>query len=100
MREVDCLLPAMPRHEDFRFAVSENKRVFLEKMTDVLTQPPENQPLLCTHVDCHIGSEDPKAILYHPRSDAGGSVVCHLGEVHLGRDAEGKLLEVLRVEAS
>ena len=84
-------------HDAFREAVAENKRVFTKRMARYLTRPPAQQPLLCTHVGCTITSKDERAILYAPRTDFGGSVVCHLGEVHLGRAARGEILSVLEI---
>lgn len=84
-------------HEAFRMAVVENKAVFTQRMAGFLTRPQEHQPLLCTHVRCKITTRDPRAILYAPRTDAGGSVVCHLGEVHLARAARGDILSVLEI---
>ena len=55
----------------------------------------DHQPLLCRHVSCHIGPADPRAVLYRPRSDFRDSVICHLGEAHLGRAAEGRIIEAL-----
>lgn len=88
----------LPKHETFRAAVLENKAVFTKRMAEHLSWPTENQPLLCTHVRCKITAKDKRAILYTPRSDLGGSVVCHLGEIHLGRAARGDILAVLNSE--
>lgn len=85
-------------YEKFREAVVENKRVFVKHMTKYLTHPQEFQPLLCTHTSCKITSKDRRAVLYIPRTDFGGSVVCHLGEVHLGRAARGEILSALGIE--
>ena len=91
------LADVMPKRNDFRAAVVENKKVFLKRMKNHLTLPADNQPLLCTHVDCEIKSGDPRAILYRPRSSVRGSVVCHLGEAHLGRAARGKIFAALKI---
>lgn len=87
----------LANHEIFRNAVIENKRVFAKRMAHYLTRPQEQQPQLCTHVKCKISSKDERAILYAPRTDFGGSVVCHLGEVHLGGAARGDILSVLEI---
>ena len=92
---IASLADVLPRHHEFRSAVVENKRVFCEKMSAHLTVPQSHQPLLCTHVDRKLTSADARAVLYHPRGDFGGSVVCHLGEVHLGAEARGEILNVL-----
>lgn len=94
---IGSLVDVLPNHDAFRAAVVENKQVFLSRMKDHLTLPGSHQPLLCTHVDCEIKSRDPRAILYKPRSSVGGSVVCHLGEVHLGRNAQADILDGLEI---
>ena len=37
-----------------------------------------------------------KVVLYKTRNNLGGSVVCHLGEVHQGKFARGNILNYLR----
>tara|TARA_B100001989_G_scaffold72992_1_gene49875 strand:+ start:4629 stop:5615 length:987 start_codon:yes stop_codon:yes gene_type:complete len=92
---ITSLAGVLSEHKSFREAVVINKNKFLEKMKKYITLPIKNQPLLCTKVSCEIFSKDPKAILYKPRTEDPGSVVCHLGEVHLKERAEGKILDVL-----
>jgi aspartate aminotransferase-like enzyme len=94
---IASLADVLPRHDEFREAVVVNKARFSREMAAHLTIPAERQPLLCTHVDCVIEARDPNALLYHPRSNLPGSVVCHLGEAHLGRAARGDLLEALQL---
>lgn len=96
---IASLADVLPRHDYFRAAVLRNKEIFCQKMTQYLTRPPELQAQLCTHVSCTIGSLAPQAVLYTPRSNEGGSVVCHLGEVHLGEDAKGDILADLEILA-
>lgn len=88
----------LANYSEFREAVVENKRIFTKRMARYLTRPQDQQPLLCTHLRCMVFSKDERAILYSPRSDLVGSVVCHLGEVHLGRSARGEILSALEVE--
>lgn len=95
---IASLADVLPRHQHFREAVVVNKERFLRDMHDWLTVPQAHQPLLCTHVRCHVASSDPRAILYQPRNNLGGSVVCHLGEVHLGAGARGEILALLDVK--
>lgn len=94
---IASLFHVLPKHDTFRSAVKANKAAFMQAMSVHLTVPPGRQPLLCTHVDCHITSDDPRAVLYKPRSSLPGSVVCHLGEVHLAGKASGAILESLRM---
>jgi aspartate aminotransferase-like enzyme len=97
---IASLADVLPKHPAFRAAVVNNKAAFMASMRDHLTRPDDQQPLLCTQVNCAITSTDPRAILYSPRGNATGSVVCHLGEVHLGEAARGDILNVLTADQS
>ena len=79
----------------FQNSVLNNKIKFLEKFKEFLKYPPDYQPNLCTYVSCKIKANDDRAILYNPRSNLGGSVVCHLGEIHLGDLAKGNIIDTL-----
>lgn len=92
---IASLADVLPRHADFRAAVMQNKAAFMDRMRPYLTRPDDQQPALCTHVSATITSTDPRAILYAPRGNQGGSVVCHLGEAHLGTAARGDILNLL-----
>ena len=94
---IASLLNVLPKHDDFKAAVLENKKQFLQKMKSWLSLPLEYQPNLCTHVSCEVTAKDPRVVLYKPRINRGGSVVCHLGEVHLEKQATGKILDVLQI---
>jgi len=98
---IASLYEVLKRHDDFKASVFENKRIFSEKFlknTDTQTLiPSSHQPALCTWVSGEITSSDPRAVLYKPRGNQGGSVVCHLGEAHLERQAQGQILEVLEL---
>jgi 2-aminoethylphosphonate-pyruvate transaminase len=91
------LVEVLPRHKDFLAAVVENKRAFTQKMQSALSWPNANQPLLCTHVTSSISSLDKRSVIYKPRSNFGGSVVCHIGEVHLGEKAHGAIQNALEI---
>ena len=60
--------------------------------------PKENQPLICTYTRCRIVSKSDKAVLYKPRNLNNGSIVCHLGEIHLRESAKGDLVDFLDAE--
>lgn len=100
---IASLYEVLKRHDDFQAAVFENKRIFCEKFlknTKSKTSIPASyQPALCTWVSGEITSLDPRAVLYKPRGNQGGSVVCHLGEVHLERQAHGQILDSLQLIA-
>lgn len=95
---IASLAEVLPRHAEFRAAVAVNKARFVREMAPWLSLPPERQPLLCTHVTGRVTSNDARAVLYAPRSNLGGSVVCHLGEAHLGLAARGDILQALAIE--
>lgn len=94
---IASLYEVLKRHDDFRMAVVENKKVFLKKMKATTKLPSINQPMLCTWVDGKVSSLNPQAVLYKPRGNFNGSVVCHLGEVHLERKAKGEILDALQI---
>ena len=88
----------LQNHDEFRLAVEASKNNFLKMFESQLFFPFKMQPNLCTRVVGNIVSSDPKAILYSPRTLAQNeSVVCHLGEVHLGRKALGSINECLSI---
>jgi len=85
----------LDKHSEIKHSVIVNKQRFMRKMQKFLTLPREFQPNLCTHVNKIIKSKNKKVILYSPRNNIGGSVVCHLGEAHLGKNAKGNILDLL-----
>ncbi len=91
------LYSILKNYDDFRFTVLTNKKKFLKKMKDYLSLPEKNQPLLCTHVTKKIFTKNKNIILYQPRNNLKGSVVCHLGEAHLKRLSKGKIIDELKI---
>jgi aspartate aminotransferase-like enzyme len=89
------LVDVLPRHAEFRESVVINKRIFRERMKSWLSQPDEHQPLLCSHVKRKVSTNNAATVLYSSRYPLEGSIICHLGEVHLGRAACGHILESL-----
>lgn len=88
----------LQNYEDFKYSVKINKKRILKIMSENLIYPVENQPLLCTYIKKKLISRNKKIIFYKTRANISGSVVCHLGEVHLKRKAKGKILNDLRYE--
>lgn len=93
---IASLANVLPKHDFFKAAVTINKEKFLKDFKKWIVHPINYQPKLCTYVECKIESSSSKAVLYKPRNNLKGSVVCHLGEVHLGNKAEGKIQELLK----
>ena len=56
------------------------------------------QPNLCTLINKKVIKKDKKTILYQSRADIKGSVICHLGEVHLRRKAKGKIIDSIKIQ--
>jgi len=94
---IASLADVLPNHNEIKESVRINKKKFLKDFNDWIIFPEEYQPLLCTYADCEITTDDESVILYKPRSDLRGSVVCHLGEVHLGSEAKGEIQKSLYV---
>ena len=42
-----------------------------------------------------ITSKNKRVLLYKPRLNLSGSVICHLGEAHLEKNAKGKIIDFL-----
>lgn len=91
------LAEVLPCHKELRKAVFINKRMFCESVSKLLVWPEHHQPQLCTRINGTVESLDARAILYKPRNVELGSVVCHLGEVHLGQAAQGEILKSIRI---
>lgn len=83
---------ALDRHEEVRESVRIGKEFFCRKYADRIIRPAGEQPLLCTFVRGTLSANDENVILYRSRAAASGTaVVCHLGEGHLGRAAQGDI---------
>lgn len=94
---IASLYEVLPKHADLREAVFINKARMLKKIASYATHPMHYQPALCTWVDAKVTSQDARAVLYQPRGISHGSVVCHLGEAHLGSQARGDILDLLEL---
>jgi 2-aminoethylphosphonate-pyruvate transaminase len=83
-------------HQNLKEAVEICKENFLNKFETNIYFPKIMQPKLCTRLHGNIVTNDINAVLYTPRTlEPNESVVCHLGEVHLGNKANGKINECL-----
>lgn len=97
---IQSLSHVLPIHDDLRQSVVVNKSRFIQGYSSWLTRRPANQPLLCTQVSIPLTSKGGAAVLYSPRADQQGSVVSHLGEVHLGRQATATIIGDLQIEGA
>lgn len=76
---VASLYGVMEKHSIFLQRAIKSKNIILEKYQDIVRE--SNQPVLCTYLEGDIVPTDSNVVLYSPRSNLSGSVICHLGEV-------------------
>ncbi len=95
---LQSLEKVLDKHRNFVHSVEINKKKFLKTFKDKLIYNIKNQPLLCTYADCKLTTRDRRVIFYKPRINLNGSVICHLGEVHLGKLAKGKILNKIYIK--
>ena len=87
----------LKEHSKFKKSVMINKKIFLRKTKDFQSIEKKYQPLLCTQINKKIINKNKNIILYEPRSNLKGSIICHLGEVHLKEKAKGKIIDYLNI---
>lgn len=92
------LLEVLKNHDDILHSVSTNKERCLRTFSDYIVYPSHLQPQLCTGLRGKLSTKDPRVVLYEPRGDSKHSVLCHLGEAHLGRFALGDILELVSLQ--
>ena len=95
---IASLLEVLPIHDELRESVVINKQRCLRQFAEWLVLPAAQQPLLCTQLSCELVAADSRAVMYTPRGNIAGTVICHLGEVHLGGKAQGDILDCLRIK--
>ena len=89
------LYNVLKKYNEIKYSVLINKKIFMKKMKDKLFFPLKNQPKLCTRVNSEIKSKTKNVILYKSRAKIKGSVVNHLGELHLKKKAKGNILNLI-----
>ena len=67
-------------HDVLRQRVLNSKHHILEQYSNIVREA--NQPLLCTYLEGQVLANDNNVVLYTPRSELTGSVICHFGEIH------------------
>ena len=67
-------------HDALRQRVLNSKHHILEQYSNIVRET--NQPLLCTYLEGQVVANDNNVVLYTPRSELTGSVICHFGEIH------------------
>jgi cytidyltransferase-like protein len=78
---VASLFGVIKKHAELRQRVINSKEKVMKKWSN-LTRDEKNQPLLCTYIEGEVNPLDKNIVLYSPRSELSGSVICHFGEIH------------------
>lgn len=86
----------LKNHSDFLYSVKINKKKFMQLAGKNLSIQKNLQPLICTQIEKKVKSKNKSVILYKPRSNINGSIICHLGEVHLKRASKGNILNYIK----
>jgi cytidyltransferase-like protein len=76
-----CSLDAVRENHDALLARVRNSKHRALALWPELTGPVAEQALLCTHLRARVEALDEDVVLYTPRSDLPGSVICHMGEL-------------------
>ena len=77
---IASLYSVMGAHEIFKNRVLNSKNAIIEKYSSKIRK--NNQPLICTYLNGKVVPNDNNVVLYEPRNQLSGSVICHLGEIH------------------
>ena len=90
---IASLYGIIDQHNTLKKRVIKSKQILLKEYHKIVRR--DNQPLLCTYLEGKVIPKDDNVVLYSPRSNLSGSVVCHFGEVH---NNEVNLLNRIYVE--
>ena len=74
------LYGVMSVHDKLLERVRASKKKTLELWSQYIADT-SHQPLLCTYLEAQVEALDKDVVLYTPRSNLSGSVLCHLGEI-------------------
>lgn len=91
---ISSLFGVIDSHDILKRRVLASKKLVLADCKKYTRK--ENQPLLCTYLRGKVLPKDDSVILYAPRSELPGSVICHLGEIH---HDELNILKRISIEA-
>ncbi len=89
---------ALKNASALKYSVFTNKKIFQKRFNNYLVYETMHQPKICTYVNVSIVAKEKNVILYEPRDLNNGSIVCHLGEAHLGRLSKGKILNSIIIK--
>jgi 2-aminoethylphosphonate-pyruvate transaminase len=89
---IASLYGIIEKHNIFKNRVVNSKNTILEKYQDIVRE--NNQPLLCTYLEGEVVLNDSNIVLYSPRSELSGSVICHFGEIHIENNRIDKRINI------
>lgn len=92
---IQSLYETLQIHGEIKASVIANKKRVLRDYKKYIVHSSNNQPLLCTAVSCSLVARDDNVVLYKSRAKNPGSIICHLGELHLGSSAKGDINALL-----
>lgn len=95
--QIQYLFGVSKVHSQLKKSVEKNKKTCIAKFQNYLFNNLSHEPLLCTRLTKPVKSFSAKAVLYNPRSSEAAAVINHLGELHLGNRARGKILELIEI---
>jgi len=77
---IASLYGVIENHSLLKQRVKNSKSLIINKYKEIVRE--SNQPLLCTYLEGEVMPSDNNVVLYSPRSELSGSVICHFGEIH------------------
>ena len=89
---IASLYGVIENHDTLKQRVNRSKNAILEKYHNIVRK--NNQPLLCTYLEGRVVPHDDNIVLYSPRSELNGSVICHFGEIHHDKVEIGNRISV------
>lgn len=89
---IASLYGVIENHTLFKQRVINSKSYIMKKYKDIVRDT--NQPLLCTYLKGTVLPFDSNVVLYSPRSELSGAVICHFGEIHHDVISIDKRIEV------
>lgn len=88
----------LKNYSDYVYSVKINKKKFLDRFKKFVAIERKYQPMICTFVNKKVISKNKNVVLYKPRANIGGSIVCHLGEIHLKKKSKGNILRNITIK--
>ena len=92
---IQSLSLILPKHAEYLERIKRSRDLFCEWQRNDLVSPMSAQPLLCTHTRNLLTSKDARVVLYKPRQQIQGSIICHIGEVHKQLEQVGENFKFL-----